>query len=153
MDYTKFRFKSSLIGDAVSYIESRDGRPMRQITVKGDVAIASNIYYPKWGLMLSDQDTCLETEEHSSREEFDLFWAPHLSRNLGRWCVTKLAHPVGSQVEGAVVIFYPQGPILDIGSAVLGVVGSKLDFELNQRVLSIVAGHDEQNQWLVLDPL
>ncbi|HEY9282445.1 MAG TPA: hypothetical protein VIP46_03230 [Pyrinomonadaceae bacterium] len=161
MKYYKYQDEESLIGSGVRYVEAEDGRSFREITASRDSFLASNIKYPRWGLMMSegqvDYDSIEEVVE-IERGEFEQVWGAHLVQNSGRWLVTKLGHEIGAHVKGHIAIFYPQGVLVDLGDAVLGVAGydecrasTEPEFlHAHHAVSGVVSGYDEQHQWLVL---
>lgn len=161
MKYYKYQDEDSLIGTGVRYVEAEDSRSFREITLSHDSFLASNIKYPRWGLMMSegrvDYDSIEEVAE-IERGEFEQAWRAHLVQNGGRWLITKLAYAIGTRVKGHIAIFYPQGVLVDLGDAVLGVAGydecrasTEPEFLYpHHAVVGVVSGYDEQNQWLVL---
>ena len=161
MKYYKYPDEDSLNGSGVRFVEAEEGCSIREITVGNDSVLASNILYPHWGLMMSegqaDYDSIPEVTE-IERSEFVRVWDAHLAQNAGRWLITRLAYPVGKEVKGYIAIFYPQGVLVDLGDAVVGVAGYRECRDSctpeclypRQAVEGVVGGYDEQNQWLYL---
>src|SRR5204863_9414472 len=86
------------------------------------------------------------------------FWSLHLKNNAGRWAYTKSAYDAGTKVTGYIEIFLQQGTIVDLGDAVLGVANTAdcrastvpENMYSKNLITAIVAGYDEQYQWLIL---
>ena len=161
MKYYKYQDVESLIGSGIRYVEAEDGWAIRELTVAGDAFLASNIKYPGWGLLMAEGQVDYDSIEEVSEiepSEFEQVWRTHLTRNAGRWLITKLAYSIGTQVKGHIAIFYPQGVIVDLGDAVVGVAGynecrastTPECLYPHHAVLGVVSGYDEQNQWLIL---
>jgi hypothetical protein len=149
------------LGGGTTYIETEDGCAIRQITVHLSRYFASNINYPHWGLRLADQ--CIDydaVDEVTSigRQEFEDVWQAHLEQHRDRWNAVKQAYSIGTPVVGSILIFYPQGVIVDLGNTVLGVANAAACRASAQpewmyprhKVTAVVAGYDETNQWVVL---
>lgn len=169
MIYYKYRDKESLIGDGTRYIEADEGWSVREVTVSSGAYFGSNVKYPCWDLcmadcqtnyneLLADEPSQFEIQEITERE-FEQVWNEHLNQNEGRWRLAKHAFPIGKQVRGRIVVFYPQGVIVDLGDSVLGVANlADCNSSVANEILSTghhlsatVAGYDDKYQWLVLE--
>jgi len=163
MNYYKYEEdEDNLIGGGTRFVDSSEGRALREVTINGDCFLGSNICYPHRGMMIAEKAVDYDQIEEVTpitREEFDAVWSAHLAQNAGRWAIIKQAYPVGTQVQGRIAVFYPQGVIVDLGdSGTLGIANyheckasSKLEFlSSKHRVSAIVRGYDELNQWLLL---
>jgi len=75
MRYFKYPDEDSPIGDGTTYIETDDGCAIRQITVNGDDAIASNLVFPPWSLCLAegqiDYDALEDAVTEISQDAFE----------------------------------------------------------------------------------
>ena len=158
--YYKYR-DEAIIGDGIRYVEAVDGVAIREVTEVGDILIGSNIKYPGWSMMLSEGDSdydSIEEVEAIEKSEFDRVWRRLLESNVGRWAFTKAAYTIGARVGGHLVVFYPQGAIVDFRDGALGIAdygACKASTEWQNmypghRVTAIVAGYDEDNQWVLL---
>jgi hypothetical protein len=162
MKYFKYKEEDSLIGEGTRFVETNDGIALREVTINGDAFLGSNICYPHWGMRLADAEADYKDVEGVtpiSQVEFDMAWNAHLSHNAGRRVIIKQAYPIGTRVQGHMVIFYPQGVIVDLGdSGTLGLANynecrasTKPEFMYPRHCVStIVSGYDELNQWLLL---
>lgn len=149
------------IGGGTTYVETEDGCAIRQITVHLGRYFASNINYPHWGLWLAEG--CIDydaIEEATSigRQAFEDVWQGHLQQHRHRWNTVKQVYSIGTPAIGGILIFYPQGVIVDLGDNVLGVADRRACLASAQpewmypghKVTAVVAGYDETNQWIVL---
>lgn len=163
--YFKYPDDESLIG-GTTYAELRDGVYIRQITVNGVDVIASNFKHPKWSICLAegkvDIEELLKPPEwiHSiTKQEFDDIWNAHLVRRQTIWDQVKQVYPVGLNVQGAILIFFPQGAIVDLGGDAIGVAdynacraSTKPEFMYTRhKITAVVKDYDEVNQWVILD--
>jgi hypothetical protein len=160
--FYKYEDKHALVGDGIRYVEANDdGIAIREISVSGEIILASNIKYPGCGILLSececDYDEIPEVEK-IDKTEFERLWSLHLKNNAGRWAYTKAAYNVGAKVIGHIEMFLPQGTIIDLGNAVLGVADTAdcktstvpENMYSGNLITAVVAGYDEQYQWLIL---
>lgn len=145
------------------YVEALDSIAIREITVNGESMIASNIKYPRWGVLLAEGDCDfddIEEVQAISGSEFVRLWQRHLQNNAGRWHMTKLAYEIGAPVTGVIEQFRSQGALIDIGDGVLGVADyDECKASTEERFLMLsgqlvsarVRQYDEEYQWLVLE--
>ena len=157
----KYQDAYSPIQNAITYIETLDGSVLRQITVNTNECIASNLYHPKWGLVLAegyvDYDSIAEVEL-ITENDFEEIWSRALKENQRAWEETKSSYPVGSYLIGKIAIFYPQGIIIRIGDNALGVTNYKEcksaigpeKMYPNHKIEAIVSGYNEKFNWLEL---
>ncbi|MEW6125628.1 MAG: hypothetical protein AB1757_01080 [Acidobacteriota bacterium] len=160
--YYKYYNDSDLFS-GMRYVEALNVVAIREIIVNDDAIIASNIKYPKWGVMLAEGDCAYDSIEEVQKidlSEFTHYWERHLKNNAGRWHLTKLAYSPGDQVRGYIEVFLPQGAIIDLGNSILGVAdyhackaSTRESFVMGKGhfVTARVQGYDEQYQWLILD--
>jgi hypothetical protein len=162
MKYYKYDNEETGIDGAVTYIETEDGVHIRQITSNGIEVIASNVMQPNGQMDLAegsiDYEEILDEVTAISKDEFDHVWNAWLSTRETQWQQTKQAHPVGQAVEGLIVLFYPQGVIVNLGNQVLGVADytacrsstEPKNMYPRHKVTAVVENYDEVNQWVVL---
>jgi hypothetical protein len=151
------------VPNGTRYIETDDdGNSFREVTFNGEVCLASNTLYPYYGMLMSDQPVdYAEIEEVAgiSRSEFEEVWNKSLAQNFIRWKFAKLEYPLGTFVEGSLVVFYPQGVVVNLGNSVLGVADynackASMQTELMYwgcKVTANVSDYDDLNQWVILD--
>jgi hypothetical protein len=162
MNYYKYQDDFGPLGKAVTFVEIDEGRTIRQITVGSSGQHASNIKYPHWGMMLNEKhveyDSIPEVKP-IDRNEFDRIWQAHLASREVEWREAKKVCHIGKAVTGYIVVFYPQGVIIDLGNGKLGVSDYQTTEESGKpefmypghKITGIVSGYDEQNQWIILD--
>jgi hypothetical protein len=162
MRYYKYADEDAPIGDGVTYIETDDGCAIRQITVNGDLFLASNRPYPPWGLCLAegqiDYDALEDAVTEISQAEFEAIWQLHLASHQSEWGVSKRMYAIGTTVHGWIEIFFPQGVIVNLGNDIFGVADSiacrasaRPEWMVSgNKVTAKVSGYDEINHWLVL---
>jgi len=162
MRYYKYKDDYTQIRGGTRFIETYKGVALREVSVNGDCFLGSNICYPHYGLVLAEGKIDYDKVDDVtpiSREDFEAVWRKHLAQNAGRWVIIKQAYSLGTSVEGRIAIFYPQGVIVDLGDCgTLGVANynecktsTKPEYMYTKhRISAIVAGYDEENQWLVL---
>jgi len=161
MKYYKYADEYSELDGGTTYVETKSGYVIRQITVNGDRFHASNVSYPRWGLMLAEGH--VEWDEIDdvtpvSKGDFDAVWNAHLERRATIWENGKAAHPRGTRIQGFVEIFYPQGVLVNLGDGVLGVANweecrastNSENMSSHRKITGTVIGYDETNQWLIL---
>lgn len=155
-----FTHKGNVV-EATTYLEVDDNCPYRQITVGGGQSISSNINHPKWGIELGDQCADLDDAEgviSISEEEFYAVWHLHLAQHQQQWEAAKAQHPLGKAIFGTMLIFYPQGVLVDLGPNAVGVAdywechaSTRPEWMYTKhKIKAIVAGYDEENQWIRL---
>jgi hypothetical protein len=163
MKYYKYVDEYSHIAPGMTYIETDDGWQIRQITCNEEECFASNRKCPPWGLILGESQTDYDGFDDVTpitKEEFDEVWNAHLADHLDEWEANKALYPVGKEVNGFMLIFFPQGVIVDLGDNALGVANyaaskasAKPDFIMTTRykITATVKDYDEINQWVVLE--
>ena len=161
MKYYRFD-NDELHANGTTYVEvDKDGCAFRQITVGGGQFIASNIRHPQWGFCLPEG--CVDYDDWEefvpiTQQDFNVVWNQHLARSTHQWETTRARYPVGKPITGALAIFYPQGAIVDLGSDALAVAdyaecraSAQPEWMYpKHRVRAVVAGYDEENQWVEL---
>jgi hypothetical protein len=162
MKYYKYRDEFSPIAPGTEYVETDKGWPIRQIAFNGKEYIASNRRHPLWGLTLGDQQVdwdAIDEVSSISKQEFEKIWNAHLANHQVEWDAIKKAHPNGKEEQGFIVVFFPQGVIVDLGDNTLGLadystcLASTIPEYMysKHKVTAIVGGYDEVNQWIVLE--
>jgi hypothetical protein len=168
MRYAKYQDDYTHLGQAITYLETDEtGWARRQITFNGKEYLASNVNYPHYGMVLADQPlsdedlASLEPAEMEwvSREEFLTIWNAHLAERKSIWEAAKVTYPIGKKVWGHLLIFYPQGVIVDLENDVLGLADYKAckasttpeNMYPRHIVTAVVSGYDDENQWVLLD--
>jgi hypothetical protein len=136
---------------------------LRQIASNGEIYLASNVIQTDGNMYLGDQP--FESSENDedvisiTKDEFEDVWSAHLKIYEARWSQIKQTYPVGTTLQGLIHIFFPQGVIVNLGNNVLGVADYKACLASTKRefmytrnkITAVVAGYDEENQWLILD--
>lgn len=168
MKYAKFEDDYTHLRPAITYLETdENGGVWRQITFNGKEYLASNIKYPPWGMVLADQplsDEDLASLEPAemvgvSREEFLTIWNAHLAERKSIWEASKVTYPIAKKVRGHLLIFYPQGVIVDLENDVLGLADydackaatTPENMYPRHIIMAVVSGYDEENQWVLLE--
>lgn len=164
MRYYKYPDDDIFVNGTV-YLEEDDGCTFRQIIVSGEQRMASNLKYPNEAFALPDGWVDYDAFEEDfegvisiTQQEFDAVWNQHLLQNHHYWEKVKALYPTGMQITGAILIFYPQGVIVDLGSGALGIAGYAQCQASAQpewmypkhQIKAVVAGYDEKNQWIKL---
>ena len=162
MKYYKYDNEETGIEGAITYIETEDGVHIRQITSNGIEVLASNVMQPGGQMWLAegaiDYDEILDEVTALSKDEFDHVWNAWLATRGTQWQQTKQIYPIGKAVEGLIVVFYPQGVIVNLGNEVLGVADYPAcrastrpeNMYTRHKITGIIENYDEMNQWLVL---
>jgi hypothetical protein len=162
MKYYKYVDDYSHIAPGMTYIETEDGWQIRQITCNEEECFASNRKCPPWSLMLGEGQTDYDSFDDVapiSKHEFEEVWNTHLANHQAEWESNKVLYPVGKKVTGFILIFFPQGVIVDLGDNALGVAdyaackaSIKPEFMYpRHKITATVKGYDEVNQWVVLE--
>ena len=162
MRYFRYADEESPVGSGTTYIETDDGCAIRQITISGGNAIASNRPFPPWGLCLAegqiDYDELEDLVTEIAQAEFEAVWQTHLVKHQVQWQASKRTYPIGTTVQGWIEIFFPQGVIVNLGTGTFAVA----DYAATRAsarpewmypaytVTAIVDGYDDVNQWLLL---
>ncbi len=162
MRYFRYADEESPIDAGTTYIETDDGCAIRQITVSGDNAIASNRPFPPWGLCLAEGQVNYDDIEDVltviDQDAFEAVWQTHLVKHQAQWQTSKQHYPIGTPIQGWIEIFFPQGVIVNLGDGSFGVA----DYAATRAsarpewmypghiVMATVSGYDEINLWLVL---
>jgi hypothetical protein len=162
MRYYKYWDVYGPLGEALRFVEAEHGVAIREVESNDNRRLASNFKHSRWSLMLAegqvDYDSIQEVEP-ITKEEFDRVWKAHLASREGEWEAAKGNLPVGTHVAGYIERFYPQGVIVDLGGGILSVANYEACrastkpayMYSDQRVTAVVAGYDEDNQWVILE--
>lgn len=160
--YFKYEDPDSFVGGGTRFVEADDGVAVREVTVRGNCYLGSNLYYPHWGVMLAEGKTdyeSIDVVQEVTQTEFEHHWEKLLAADAARWEIIRVAYSIGTPVQGYVEVIQPLGVIINLGDgAVLGVANydncyraaeDKLFGRLN-RVRATVAGYNEELHWLEL---
>jgi hypothetical protein len=162
MKYYKFQDEETPIGDAITYIETEDGYAIRQISFNGTAYVASNVFYPPWGLLLAEKQIDYDSFDEVtpiSEQEFDEIWRAHLATRQQEWIKVKQTYPLGMAVQGAIHQFLPQGVTVVLGGEAIGLAdyaackastNAKFIMSTRDKITAIVEGYDEEYQWITL---
>ena len=159
--YLRFEDKENLLGSEVTYFETKNGWPLRQITVIGEKDyIMSSAVHPEHGLVLSDKsvDSTIRHVTQIKQEEFENVWNKYLINDSRKWDMSKASNPIESDVAGVIRVFYPQGVIVDLENDVIGIANFKECLDSSgpefmyprHKVSAKVTGYDETNHWIIL---
>ncbi|GIK62640.1 MAG: hypothetical protein BroJett018_04340 [Chloroflexota bacterium] len=163
--YFKYPNDESLIG-GMTYAETLDGYHIREICFNGLEYFASNVKRPPWGLCKAegqvDYDELMpEFPEIAeiTKQEFDEIWNTHLTTRQEIWNQVKQSYPIGMAVQGMILLFFPQGTIVDLGGDAIGVADYEACRASNeskylgsrQKITAVVKDYDETYQWIILD--
>ncbi len=163
MRYFKYDDEYSQIGGGITYVEAEDGWTIRQVTLNGEQYLASNINDPTWGLSLADgqidYDNLDDQVTEITSDEFEDIWRSILARHETTWRHSQTRYPIGSSVQGVLVIFYPQGVIIKLDPETLGVADHEQcrastawgNMYPKHKVTATVKGYNEEQHWIVLD--
>ncbi|GAA3413276.1 hypothetical protein ACFFNY_01575 [Paenibacillus hodogayensis] len=139
-----------------------DGTAFRQIaTLEDGSCITSNRKHEPYHFMLSEHplDPAETYYEDISQAEFEALWYEQLQVSMEHWHRTQSLFPVGVRVEGFIEAFFPQGTLINLLEPLA--VGITDTFALEAvtpsewmcpryRVIAMVSGYDEVNQWVLL---
>jgi hypothetical protein len=159
--YYKYQNLERPFAPGISYLETQHGGVIRQVIVKGEMYIGSNVDYPDWGMVRPSSGANYDVESSLTpitKEEFEQIWQAHLAVRQPEWTRVKQAYPIGMPVQGFIRLFYFQGVLINCGGAVLGtadydacLASTKPEYLYTRhKVTAVVAGYEELNQWLIL---
>ncbi|MEO3945790.1 hypothetical protein [Gorillibacterium sp. CAU 1737] len=139
-----------------------DGVAHRQLVYQEDGScLPSNRKHAFHPFMLAEHPLDVQEPYYHviSQAEFEELWHEQLQHGIEDWYRTKRLFPVGTQVEGEIEAFFPQGTLIAlrapqaIGITDTSALKSKTSTEWmypRYRVTAEVSGYDEVNQWVVL---
>lgn len=147
-----------------TYIEIDNGYAIKQIVVTPDKYIASNRkdeehnFYLAEGQVEIDEITEYGGSEISEKQFFSI-WNEYRNGLVDKWNNTKEKFPVGSEIEGEIEVFYPQGVIVNISQNVIGIADYNKCKDSTQpenlyprhKIIGKVIGYEEENMWLIID--
>ncbi len=148
------------------YREVQDGVHLREITFNGSEYFASNIKWPPWDLVLPDQNSDYDELmliypeiAEITKQEFDGIWNAYLATRQAIWNQVKQTYPIGTDVQGVILLFFPQGTIVDLGGDAIGVADRKASRASDEskfmyprhKITAVVKDYDETYQWIILD--
>lgn len=165
MKYYKYYDEYSQIAGGITYVEVTDNfESQRQITVKGNRFLASNIYDSEFGICLGengcdyDNDLIDEVTE-IDKQDFENIWQEYLEKHSYQWNSIKKNYTLGTYIEGHVLIFYPQGILILINNMIIGLIKrSKYNtttmphwLDTGHKITAFIYSYDELNHWLILE--
>src|SRR5699024_9501655 len=146
------------------YIEVDNGYATKQIAVTSNKYIASNRkdethhFYLTEGII--DVNNMIEFGGSEINEkQFYCIWNKYRDGLIDNWNLTKERFPIGSEIEGIVEAFYPQGIIVNISQNVIGIADyfkskdstKPENLYPQHKIIGKVVEYDEENMWLVID--
>ncbi|NEW08360.1 hypothetical protein GK047_20385 [Paenibacillus sp. SYP-B3998] len=146
------------------YFEAdEEGTVFRQIVVKaaGDFII-SNQKHESYGFFLSDQglDNKNSVYLEITKDTFEQIWSDLLQCNILEWERIKSLLVIGTEVDGVIEVFYPQGVIINLNKLnAMGIADysecksstSPENLYPGYSVKARVKAFDEVNQWIILE--
>lgn len=95
-----------------------------------------------------------------SKEVFEEKWQLSLKNHLAKWHSLKARLAIGQFIKAKIVVFYPQGIILDMGECFYGIADYELckenfgleKIKIHQLLDLKVVGFDEVNLWVRVEP-
>src|SRR5258706_13590776 len=121
--YYKYQNQERPFAPGISYLETQHGGVIRQVIVKGDLYIGSNVDYPDWGMVRPSSGVNYDAERSLTpitKEEFEQIWQAHLAVRQPAWTTVKQAYPIGRPIQSFIRVFYPQGGVINCGGGGLG---------------------------------
>jgi hypothetical protein len=162
--YFKYDDEYSEIAGGTTYVETEDGWALRQLTINGDRYLASNINDPVWGMNLAEGQVDYDqlTDEQVTEipeQEFEAVWDAVLATHDTVWRRSQMRYPIGRPVQGALLIFYPQGVVIQLDQETVGIADyaacrastAPENMYPRHKVSATVAGYDERQHWIKLD--
>ena len=116
MQYYQYNDQDETFGHGFTYIEVDHNQVLRQLSLFDSRTITSNVKHPVWGFILTDQPLDAQATEFLSpieQDRFEALWQQHLNQHLRQWHQIKTNYPTGSNFEGYIEVFYPQGVIIN----------------------------------------
>ncbi|WP_240416787.1 hypothetical protein [Paenibacillus periandrae] len=144
------------------YFEIDDeGTAYRQVLNKLGLNISSNRKHKGYDFFLSDQKIEYTNPPYLliSKNEFDKIWNESLQALIIEWNRIKRELRIGTEIEGYLEIFYPQGLIINlfkhdaIGIVNYGVIENITPSQWlypKHLIKGTVLGYDEINYWIEL---
>lgn len=162
--YYKYDDEYSEIAGGTTYVETEDGWALRQLTINGDRFLASNINDPVWGMNLAEgqveyDDLIGEQVTEIPQQEFEAVWNMILATHSTVWHQSQLRYSIGTPVQGALLLFYPQGVLIQLDQETVGIADYAAcrastepeNVYPRHKVTAIVAGYDQRQHWIILD--
>ena len=87
------------------------------------------------------------TVEYVTADSFETKWEDSLQKYLCEWQIQKEEFPIGKAVVASIKYFYPQGAILQVGTA-QGVCSYKSSMRIGDTVKGKVVSYDDKNLWI-----
>lgn len=149
MNYLQFDFE----GERFLIELSKEGYALRQIVISNKQIHQSCF-----------EDCLAEGVIHSNELEGDVCWIneqlfnkqweKYKKRYNKQWKNVKTSYPIGKTVQCTMLCIYPQGFFVDINNW-KGVIKNTdtLSFMVEKRCDVYITGYDEQNMWLIVEPL
>jgi hypothetical protein len=147
-----------------TYIEIDDGVASKQIAVTPNKYISSNRKDEEHHFYLSEgkidiNDIIEYGGSEISGKQFYSVWNKYREGLIDNWNRTKEKFPVGSEIDGIIEVFYPQGVIINISQDIIGIADYNNCRHSTQpenlyprhKITGKVVGYDEENMWLIID--
>jgi hypothetical protein len=92
-------------------------------------------------------------------QEFEAVWDAVLATHDTVWRRSQMRYPIGRPVQGALLIFYPQGVVIQLDQETVGIADyaacrastAPENMYPRHKVSATVAGYDERQHWIKLD--
>jgi predicted metal-dependent HD superfamily phosphohydrolase len=164
MRYFKYEDEYSEIAGGFTYVETEDGATLRQLTVNGDRYLASNIRDPQCGLCLGEgqvnyDELIPDLVSEISEQEFEGWWESVLAAHEPVWQQSKGRYPPDATVQGPILLFYPQGVLIELDRETIGIMDDAVSQKLipaekrstGYNVIARTKAYDERQHWVILD--
>ena len=164
MRYFTYDDEYSEIAGGQTYVETDNGYTLRQVTVNPPHFLASNIDHPPGGMTLGEgqvdyDDLIPDQVTEITPAVFEAVWESVLVQREIIWQRSQHDYPLGRPVHGTLLVFYPQGVIVQLDDETLGIADytacrastTPNNLYPGHRVTAIVKGYDIQQQWIELD--
>ncbi|MCA1032880.1 hypothetical protein LCL95_17865 [Bacillus timonensis] len=147
-----------------TYIEIDNDVASKQIAVTSNKYIASNRKDEEHHFYLAEEK--IDENEiidfggsEISENQFYNIWNKFRDELCDNWHQSKEKFPIGSEIEGIIEVFYPEGVIIGISPDIIGItdynkcrISSKRDnLYPRHKIIGKVVGYDEDNMWLIID--
>lgn len=148
-----------------TYIEIDDDNiASKQIAVTSNKYIASNRKDEEHHFYLAEEKIDVNDiidfgGSEISESQFYNIWNKYREGLSDNWHQTKENFPIGSEIEGIIEVFYPQGVIISISQDIIGIADYNKCRNSTQpdnlyprhKIIGKVDGYDEENMWLIID--
>ncbi|MCR8984265.1 hypothetical protein NW801_04110 [Brevibacillus laterosporus] len=146
------------------YFETdQKGIAYRQIIIQEDGSwITSHRKHEQFHYMLAEHPLDLDDTyyEKIPKAKFEELWSRFLQSTMDDWNQIKRSLPIGTKVEGEIEAFFPQGTLVNLVEEQATGLADTTSLRKatppewmypGHKMVAIVNGYDEMNQWVVLD--